>query len=42
VRQYLDSVDPSLLERVKLYEEPLPLFDAYEIESEIHEAFQRG
>jgi ribonuclease G len=41
VRQYLDSVDPSLIERVHLYQDPLPLFDAYEIESEIQEAFQR-
>jgi ribonuclease G len=41
VRQYLDSVDPSLIQRVKLYQEQRPLFDAYEIESEIHEAFQR-
>jgi len=41
VRQYLETVDPSLLERVRLYEDPLPLFDAYEIENEIHEAFQR-
>jgi len=41
VRQYLDSVDPELIERVHLYQDPLPLFDAYEIETEIHEAFQR-
>ena len=41
VRQYLDSVDPSLLERVRLYDEALPLFDKYEIETEIQEAFQR-
>jgi ribonuclease G len=41
VRQYLDAVDPSLLERVRLYDEPLPLFDKYEIEAEIQEAFQR-
>ncbi|HET8657049.1 MAG TPA: Rne/Rng family ribonuclease [Longimicrobiaceae bacterium] len=41
VRQYLDSVDPSLIERVHLYQDPLPLFDAYEIEAEIQEAFQR-
>src|SRR5690606_16446035 len=41
VRQYLDSVDPSLNERVHLYQDPLPLFDAYEIENEIQEAFQR-
>lgn len=41
VRQYLDQVDPSLIERVKLFDEPLALFDKYEIEAEIHEAFQR-
>jgi ribonuclease G len=41
VRQYLEAIDPSLLERVKLYEDSLPLFDAYEIETEIQEAFQR-
>ncbi|HET7322660.1 MAG TPA: Rne/Rng family ribonuclease, partial [Longimicrobiaceae bacterium] len=41
VRQYLDSVDPSLLERVHLYQDRLPLFDKYEIEAEIQEAFQR-
>jgi ribonuclease G len=41
VRLYLESVDPSLLERVRLYEDAVPLFDAYEIETEIVEAFQR-
>jgi ribonuclease G len=41
VRQYLDQVDPSLIERVKLHDEPAGLFDTYEIENEIHEAFQR-
>lgn len=41
VRQYLDQVDPSLIERVHLYQDPQPLFDKYEIEAEIHEAFQR-
>jgi ribonuclease G len=41
VNQYLDSVDPSLKERVHLYQDTKPLFDAYEIEAEIHEAFQR-
>jgi ribonuclease G len=40
VRQYLEAVDPSLLERVQLYQDPIPLFDKYEIESEIQEAFQ--
>jgi ribonuclease G len=41
VRQYLDQVDPTLLERVRLFDEPVSLFDRYEIEAEIHEAFQR-
>ena len=41
VRQYLEAVDPSLLERVQLYSDERPLFDAYEIEAEIREAFQR-
>ena len=41
VRQYLDFIDPSLIERVHLNEGQTPLFDAYEIESEIQEAFQR-
>jgi len=41
VRVYLEQVDPSLIERVKLYTDPKPLFDAYDIESEIRDAFQR-
>ncbi|MQA90943.1 MAG: Rne/Rng family ribonuclease [Gemmatimonas sp.] len=41
VRHYLDQVDPALIERVKLLDEPVALFDRYEIEAEIHEAFQR-
>ncbi|HEX6750704.1 MAG TPA: Rne/Rng family ribonuclease [Longimicrobium sp.] len=41
VRAYLEQVDPSLIERVKLYTDPKPLFDAYDIESEIRDAFQR-
>jgi ribonuclease G len=41
VNQYLDTVDPSLKSRVHLYQDSKPLFDGYEIESEIHEAFQR-
>ncbi len=41
VRNYLDQVDPTLIDRVKLYEDPVALFDKYEIEAEIHEAFQR-
>ncbi|MDP9348403.1 MAG: Rne/Rng family ribonuclease [Gemmatimonadota bacterium] len=41
VHQYLDQVDPTLLERVHLHQDPKPLFDAFEIEKAIHEAFQR-
>jgi ribonuclease G len=41
VRTYLESIDPSLLERVQLYEEREPLFDARGIETAIHAAFQR-
>ncbi|HEX2205630.1 MAG TPA: Rne/Rng family ribonuclease [Longimicrobium sp.] len=41
VKAYLEQVDPSLIERVRLYAEPKPLFDAYDIESEIRDAFQR-
>ncbi|MGI9181299.1 MAG: Rne/Rng family ribonuclease [Longimicrobiaceae bacterium] len=41
VRQYLESVDPSLLERVHLHDDPRPLFDLFEIEGEIQEAFRR-
>ena len=41
VRAYLEQVDPSLIERVRLYTDAKPLFDAYDIESEIRDAFQR-
>jgi len=40
IEQYLDGVDPELKERVRLYEEPLPLFDKYDIESEIKNLFK--
>jgi ribonuclease G len=41
VVKYLELVDPTLVERVQLYEAPVPLFDALGIEKAIHEAFQR-
>jgi ribonuclease G len=41
VRQYLDGVDPTLMDRVHLYVDPVPLFDKYGIEEAIREAFQR-
>jgi ribonuclease G len=40
VEQYLDGVDPELKSRVHLYGEPLPLFDKYDIESEIKNLFK--
>jgi ribonuclease G len=41
VKQYLMGVDPELMNRVRLYDEPQPIFDKYGIEEAIHEAFQR-
>jgi ribonuclease G len=41
IKRYLDGIDPDLMERVHLYDEPLPLFDKYGIEETIREAFQR-
>ncbi|HEU0012887.1 MAG TPA: Rne/Rng family ribonuclease [Longimicrobium sp.] len=41
VRAYLEQVDPTLVERVHLYQEAQPLFDARGLESEIRDAFQR-
>jgi ribonuclease G len=41
VKQYLDGVDPTLMDRVHLYVDPVPLFDKFGIEDAIREAFQR-
>jgi ribonuclease G len=41
VKQYLDGVDPQLMNRVHLYVDPVPLFDKFGIEDAIREAFQR-
>jgi ribonuclease G len=41
VKQYLDGVDPALMDRVHLYVDPVPLFDKYGVEDAIREAFQR-
>jgi ribonuclease G len=38
---YLGQVDPTLVERVHLYEDARPLFDARDLEREIRDAFQR-
>ena len=41
VKVYLEGVDPTLMERVHHYVDPVPLFDKYGIEDAIREAFQR-
>jgi ribonuclease G len=41
IARYLKSVDPDLLGRLKLHNAPLPLFDQYGINEEIHQAFQK-
>ena len=40
IEQYLQQIDPELLGRVKLYGEPTPLFDEFDIEDEIRSLFQ--
>ncbi len=40
IEQYLDGVDPELKSRVHLYQKPLPLFDQYDIETEIKNLFK--
>ena len=39
--EYLKGIAPELLERVKLYEEPTPIFDKFDIEAEIRDLFKR-
>jgi len=40
VEQYLQQVDPDLMSRASLYNETVPLFDKYDIESEIRDLFK--
>lgn len=40
IGQYVEQVDPELINRVHLYHEPLPLFDKFEIEAEIKSLFK--
>jgi ribonuclease G len=40
IEQYLQQIDPDLLSRVHLYTEPTPLFDKFDIESEIRDLFK--
>ncbi len=39
--QYVKSVDPDLKNRIHTYNDSVPLFDRYDIEEQIGEAFQR-
>jgi ribonuclease G len=41
IRRYLQEVDPALLERITLYADAVPLFDKFEIESEIANLYKR-
>ena len=41
ITQYVRNVDPDLLDRVQLYQDPVPLFDRYRVDEEIQVAFQR-
>ena len=41
IEQYLQQVDPELLSRVTLYTESMPLFEKFDIESEIRDLFKQ-
>ena len=40
VEQYLEQMDPELMERVHHYQEPTPLFDRFDVETEIKSLFR--
>ena len=40
IEQYLNQIDPELMSRVHLYSEPTPLFDKFDIETEIRDLFK--
>ena len=40
IEQYLEQVDPELMDRVKLYQESQPLFEKFDIEREIRDLFK--
>jgi ribonuclease G len=41
ITEYLKGIAPDLIDRVTLYEEPIPLFDRANIETEIRDLFKR-
>jgi ribonuclease G len=40
IEQYLQQIDPELMSRVHLYTDPTPLFDKFDVESEIRDLFK--
>jgi ribonuclease G len=41
IREYLESVSPAMIDRVREYQGKLPIFDAFRIEPEIEKLFER-
>lgn len=41
IEQYLKQVDPDLISRVHMYNEPQPLFDKFDIEAEIRDLYKQ-
>jgi len=39
--EYLTGIAPDLVDRVRMYEEPVPLFDKFDVEKEIRDLFKR-
>jgi ribonuclease E len=42
VREHIQAVRPDFLNRIKLYQDSIPLFNRYQIESQIESAFRRS
>jgi len=42
VREHIETVRPDFLNRIKLYQDSIPLFNRYQIESQIESAFRRS
>jgi ribonuclease G len=41
ITQYLEQIDPELIERVHYYEDAIPLFDHFRVEQEIRDLFKQ-
>jgi ribonuclease E len=42
IREHIQMVRPDFLDRIKLYQDPIPLFNRYQIENQIESAFRRS